>query len=144
MMRASMMPLAFLAVAMVALLPTSSALPHRTLLQGCQPLATSLINDCSQFLGVIQANANLVNPSQAQLQTLVNNNPKPSPTCCSTVQKVLSQGCRCDPTVSGIASSVGIQPSGFETLSRSGILACNLPPNTDTAPNPCPGSSAGK
>ncbi len=33
-MKASMMPLAILAVAMVALLPTSSALPHRTLLQG--------------------------------------------------------------------------------------------------------------
>ncbi len=29
-----MMPLAFLAVAMVALLPITSALPHRTLLQG--------------------------------------------------------------------------------------------------------------
>ncbi|CAL8468804.1 g8345 [Coccomyxa elongata] len=143
-MKASMMPLAFLAVAMVALLPTSSALPHRTLLQGCQPLATQLINDCNQFLGIIQQNAGLVNPTDAQLQALVAGK-TPSPTCCATVQEVLSQGCRCDPTVSGIAASVGIQPSGFETLSRTGILACKLPPNTDTAPNPCPGgSSAGK
>ena len=31
-----------------------------------------------------------------------------------------------------------------ESVCVAGILACNLPKNTDTAPNPCPAPAGGK
>ena len=56
----------------------------------CQPLASSLVNDCNQFLGVIQSQATaLAGATDAQIQAAVAGK-TPSPTCCGTVQKVLS------------------------------------------------------
>lgn len=55
----------------------------------CQTYAQSLATDCSQFLGTVQSSSNLNGASDAQLQAAIGNN-KPSPTCCGTIQKTLS------------------------------------------------------
>ncbi|CAL5221813.1 g4069 [Coccomyxa viridis] len=143
-MQSSLVALAFVALIACAAVPSALGLPNRHLLQNpqCQTYAQGLATDCAQFLGTVQSSMNLNGASDAQLMAAIGNN-KPSPTCCGDIQKVLSNGCRCDANVEALAQGLGIQPSGFFTLGRAGVLACGLPSNTDSAPNPCPPANTG-
>ncbi|CAK0780045.1 hypothetical protein CVIRNUC_004922 [Coccomyxa viridis] len=118
--------------------------PNRHLMQNpqCQTYAQSLATDCAQFLGAVQSSSNLNGASDAQLEAAIGSN-KPTPACCADIKDTLSNGCRCDANVQSLAQGLGIQPAGFYTLGRAGVLACGLPSNTDSAPNPCPAANTG-
>ncbi|CAL5226848.1 g9714 [Coccomyxa viridis] len=119
----------------------------------CTADAQSLVNDCSNLITLFSSDPTLRQQatalngaSDAQIQAAINATPnaKPSPACCADVQKTLSAGCRCDSNVVPLAQGLGLQPGQFFTIGRAGILACGLPSNTDTAPNPCAAPAGGK
>ncbi|CAL5226849.1 g9715 [Coccomyxa viridis] len=132
----------FVAAVLVCALAASTLPAASSQNPACKADAQSLVNSCRDLYAVFDNRIQNRLPQdaiEAQLNAAIESTDlMPSPACCAHLQKTLSQGCRCDSNAAPVFKGAGIVPSYLYTYSRTGILACHLPTNTDTAPRTCP------